>query len=88
MLDLMNNARLGVAAQGIGIAEAAYRQARAYAAARVQFGAPIEQQPLVKSMLARDGDPHRRRRAPCSIALARSSIRPRRCGAISQSRPE
>jgi hypothetical protein len=51
MLELMNNARLGVAAQGIGIAEAAYRQAREYAAARVQFGAPIEQQPLVKSML-------------------------------------
>jgi alkylation response protein AidB-like acyl-CoA dehydrogenase len=52
MLELMNNARLGVAAQGIGIAEAAYRQARAYAAERVQFGAPIVQQPLVKSMLA------------------------------------
>ena len=51
MLELMNNARLGVAAQGIGIAEAAYRQARDYAAARVQFGAPIVQQPLVKSML-------------------------------------
>ena len=51
MLELMNNARLGVAAQGVGIAEAAYRQARAYAAERVQFGAPIIQQPLVKSML-------------------------------------
>jgi alkylation response protein AidB-like acyl-CoA dehydrogenase len=51
MLELMNNARLGVAAQGIGIAEAAYRQARSYAAERVQFGAPILQQPLVKSML-------------------------------------
>lgn len=51
MLDLMNNARLGVAAQGIGIAEAAYRQARDYAAQRVQFGAPIIEQPLVKSML-------------------------------------
>lgn len=51
MLDLMNQARLGVAAQAIGIAEAAYRQARAYAAERVQFGGPIIQQPLVKSML-------------------------------------
>jgi len=51
MLDLMNNARLGVAAQAIGIAEAAYQQARAYADERVQFGAPIIQQPLVKSML-------------------------------------
>jgi alkylation response protein AidB-like acyl-CoA dehydrogenase len=51
MLDLMNNARLGVAAQGIGIAEAAFRTARAYAAERVQFDAPIIRQPLVKSML-------------------------------------
>jgi hypothetical protein len=51
MLDLMNNARLGVGAQAIGVAEAAYRAAREYAAQRVQFGAPILQQPLVKSML-------------------------------------
>ena len=51
MLDLMNAARLGVAAQGIGIAEAAYRQARDYANDRVQFGAPIIEQPLVKSMI-------------------------------------
>lgn len=51
MLDLMNQARLGVAAQAIGIAEGAYQQARAYAEERVQFGAPIIQQPLVKSML-------------------------------------
>jgi hypothetical protein len=51
MLDLMNNARLGVAAQAIGVAEAAYREARAYAAQRTQFGAPIIEQPLVKSML-------------------------------------
>lgn len=52
MLELMNNARLGVAAQAIGVAEAAYQAARAYAAERVQFGAPIIQQPLVKNMLA------------------------------------
>jgi len=51
MLDLMNHARLGVSAQAIGIAEAAYQAARAYADERVQFGAPIIQQPLVKSML-------------------------------------
>ena len=52
MLDLMNAARLGVAAQGLGIAEAAYRQARSHASERVQFGIPIIQQPLVKSMLS------------------------------------
>jgi alkylation response protein AidB-like acyl-CoA dehydrogenase len=51
MLDLMNNARLGVAAQALGIAEGAFHEARAYAEQRVQFGAPIIQQPLVKSML-------------------------------------
>jgi 3-(methylthio)propanoyl-CoA dehydrogenase len=51
MLDLMNNARLGVAAQAIGIAEAAYREAVEHAKQRVQFGAPIIEQPLVKSML-------------------------------------
>jgi alkylation response protein AidB-like acyl-CoA dehydrogenase len=51
MLDLMNNARLGVAAQAIGVAEAAFREARAYAVERVQFGAAIIEQPLVKSML-------------------------------------
>ena len=51
MLDLMNNARLGVAAQALGVAEGSYRAARDYAAQRVQFGAPIIEQPLVKSML-------------------------------------
>ena len=51
MLELMNNARLGVAAQAIGVAEAAFREAREYAAQRTQFGAPILQLPLVKSML-------------------------------------
>jgi len=51
MLDLMNNARLGVAAQALGIAEAAYRAARAYASERRQFGGPIADQPLMKSML-------------------------------------
>jgi hypothetical protein len=51
MLDLMNNARLGVAAQALGVAQAAYEEARAYAQQRVQFGQPILHQPLVKSML-------------------------------------
>jgi 3-(methylthio)propanoyl-CoA dehydrogenase len=52
MLDLMNNARLGVAAQAIGIAESAFREALEFAQARVQFDQPIVHQPLVKSMLA------------------------------------
>jgi alkylation response protein AidB-like acyl-CoA dehydrogenase len=53
MLNLMNNARLGVAAQGIGIAEAALSQAISYARERKQFGFPIAQQPLMKNMLSR-----------------------------------
>ncbi len=53
MLTLMNTARLGVAAQGIGIAEAALAAAVRYASERVQFGQPIGQQPLMKNMLAR-----------------------------------
>lgn len=53
MLDLMNNARLGVAAQAIGIAEAAVREAVDYSRQRVQFGRPIGEQPLMKNMLSR-----------------------------------
>lgn len=51
MLDLMNSARLGVAAQALGVAEAAFQEALAYARQRVQFDAPIIEQPLVKSLL-------------------------------------
>jgi alkylation response protein AidB-like acyl-CoA dehydrogenase len=50
-LWLMNNARLGVAAQAVGIAEAAYREADLYAAKRIQFGAPIRELPPVFEML-------------------------------------
>jgi len=53
MLTLMNNARLGVAAQGIGISEAALARAVEYAKERKQFGVPIGEQPLMKNMLAR-----------------------------------
>lgn len=52
MFDLMNNARLGVAAQGIGIGEAALDEALRYTSERVQFDAPIGEQPLVKNMLS------------------------------------
>ncbi len=53
MLSLMNNARLGVAAQGVGIAEAALDVAIRYARTRVQFDQPISEQPLMKDRLAR-----------------------------------
>ena len=48
---LMNSARLGIAAQGVGIAEAAYREADKYAKEREQFGKPIREFPAVFEML-------------------------------------
>ncbi len=53
MLDLMNNARLGVASQAIGIAEAAVAEAVSYSREREQFGVPIGDQPLMKNMLSK-----------------------------------
>lgn len=53
MLDLMNAARLGVASQALGLASAALHDALEYARQRRQFGVPIAEQPLVKTMLAR-----------------------------------
>lgn len=41
VMDLMNGARLGVSAQALGISQAAYEEALAYAKAREQFGRPI-----------------------------------------------
>lgn len=51
VLALMNGARVGIAAQSLGIAEAAYRLARTYAHTRHQFNRPIEQIPPVAEML-------------------------------------
>jgi alkylation response protein AidB-like acyl-CoA dehydrogenase len=48
---LMNGARIAVAAQAVGIAEAAYREAYQYAQKRVQFGQSIETIPAVYRML-------------------------------------
>ena len=50
-MSLMNGARLGIAAQSLGIAEAAFRVARRYAHTRQQFGVPIEQLPAVAEMV-------------------------------------
>ncbi len=50
-MAMMNGARLGVAAQALGIAEAAYREAWQYAQKRVQFGRTIDTIPAVYRML-------------------------------------
>lgn len=51
VMSLMNSARLGVGAQSVGIAEAAYREAVKYAREREQFGKAIIQYPAVYEML-------------------------------------
>ena len=51
VMSLMNGARIGIAAQSIGIAEATFRVARDYAASRRQFGVAIEKLPAVRDML-------------------------------------
>ena len=53
MLDLMNNARLGVASQALGLCEAALWDATSYARQREQFGKAIADFPLVSAMLAK-----------------------------------
>ncbi|SFE96000.1 acyl-CoA dehydrogenase family protein [Thermophagus xiamenensis] len=52
VMALMNGARLGIGAQSVGISEAAYREALAYAEEREQFGKPIIKFPAVYEMLA------------------------------------
>ncbi len=52
VMSLMNSARLGVGAQSVGIAEAAYREALKYAHEREQFGKSIIQFPAVYEMLS------------------------------------
>jgi hypothetical protein len=50
-MNLMNGARLAVAAQAMGIAEAAYREADDYSKERIQFGKPIRSLPAVGRLL-------------------------------------
>jgi alkylation response protein AidB-like acyl-CoA dehydrogenase len=51
VMSLMNGARIGIAAQSMGIAEATYAVARDYAASRKQFGMAIEKLPAVREMV-------------------------------------
>ncbi|MEA3286511.1 MAG: acyl-CoA dehydrogenase family protein [Candidatus Marinimicrobia bacterium] len=53
VMALMNGARLGVAAQALGIAQAAYIEARRYAQEREQFGKSILNFPAVADMLVK-----------------------------------
>ena len=52
VMSLMNGARVAISAQALGIAEAAYREARKYAAEREQFKKSIDKFPAIYSMLS------------------------------------
>ncbi|MCD8282907.1 MAG: acyl-CoA dehydrogenase family protein [Prevotella sp.] len=52
VMALMNGARLGIAAQSVGISQAAYNEALAYAKSRRQFGKEIINFPAVYEMLS------------------------------------
>ncbi|MCK9562816.1 MAG: acyl-CoA dehydrogenase family protein [Bacteroidales bacterium] len=51
IMFLMNGARLGIGAQSVGLCEAAYREALAYAQERQQFKKPIIQFPAVYELI-------------------------------------
>ena len=52
VMALMNGARLGIAAQSVGVSEIAYREALAYAKDRRQFGKAIIEFPAVSEILS------------------------------------
>ena len=52
VMSLMNGARVAISAQAVGIAEAAYREARKYASERKQFKQTIDQFPAIYAMLS------------------------------------
>ena len=52
VMALMNGARLGIAAQSVGVSEAAYREAYNYALERRQFGKAIIEFPAVAEILS------------------------------------
>ena len=47
VMSLMNGARVAISGQAVGIAEAAYREARKYASERMQFKKSIDQFPAI-----------------------------------------
>lgn len=52
VMALMNGARLGIAAQSVGLSQAAYNEALAYAKDRKQFGKAIIEFPAVAEILS------------------------------------
>ena len=52
VMSLMNGARVAISGQAVGIAEAAYREARKYASERMQFKKSIDRFPAIYDMLS------------------------------------
>jgi acyl-CoA dehydrogenase len=50
-MGMMNGARMGIAVQSLGIAQAAHNEGKKYASERVQFGDTIDKLPAVKRIL-------------------------------------
>lgn len=51
-LSTLDGGRIGIAAQALGIAEAAFRYAKTYSKQRIQFGKPISELQAIQFMLA------------------------------------
>ena len=51
-LSTLDGGRIGIAAQAVGIAEAAFRYAKKYSKERIQFGKPISELQAIQFMLA------------------------------------
>ncbi|TGK22371.1 acyl-CoA dehydrogenase [Leptospira fluminis] len=52
-MGMLNGARVGIAQQGVGIAQAALSETQKYASERIQFGKPIAEIPAVRKILRR-----------------------------------
>jgi len=50
-LGMMNGARMGIAVQSLGVAQAAHAEGAKYASERVQFGSTIDKLPAVKRII-------------------------------------
>ncbi|MBD8576977.1 acyl-CoA dehydrogenase family protein [Pseudomonas syringae] len=71
-LSNLEGGRIGIAAQALGIARAAFEAALAYARERVQFGKPIIEHPSVANLLA---DMHTRINASRLLVLHAARLR-------------
>ncbi|MYM57263.1 acyl-CoA dehydrogenase [Thalassovita mangrovi] len=70
MFTMMNNARLGVAAQGVGAAEGAYQKALDYAKERQQFGPIVNHADVRRMLLSMKADTFASRAIVMSCAVA------------------